>query len=170
MGWPYWVRPHPPDHVVLSFRYEGLGVKEIREFLDDDYPWVYEYLPEPNLELPKVPKQWFANVCATLLKEKFSQWVKHRSDNRHEYVAEKGDLNIEMDPEIADAYNKSNAVSSKCIPQPMILKIMGQLINLMFYSLQGSLRKSLQGRVETQAHQGADRGRARGRGAGEAAV
>ena len=118
-------------------------MKEIREFLDDEYPWVYEYLPEPDLELPKVPKQWFANVCATLLKEKFSKWVKHRSDNRHEYVAEKGDLNIEMDPEIAEIYKNSNAVSSKYLPQPMMLKIMSQLINLMFYSLQGSLRTSL---------------------------
>ena len=118
-------------------------MKEIREFLDDEHPWVYAYLPEPNLELPKVPKQWFANVCATLLKEKFSKWVKHRSDNRHEYVAEKGDLNIEMDPEIAEAYKKSNAVSSKCIPQPMMFKIMIQLINLIFYSFQGSLGTSL---------------------------
>ena len=82
-------------------------------------------------------------TCATLLKEKFSQWVKHRSDNRHEYVAEKGDLNIEMDPEIAEVYKNSNAVSSKCLPQPMLLKILSQLINLMFYSLQGSLRTSL---------------------------
>ena len=54
-----------------------------------------------------------------------------------------------MDPEIAEIYKKSNAVSSKCIPQPMMFKIMSQLIDLMFYSLQRSLRKSLQGREQT---------------------
>ena len=37
-------------------QYDGLGVKEIRQFLDDKHPEMYEYLPEPNLELPKVPK------------------------------------------------------------------------------------------------------------------
>ena len=51
-------------------------MKEIRKLLDDHHPFVYKYLPEPNLELPKVPKQWLSNVCATLLEEKFSKWVK----------------------------------------------------------------------------------------------
>ena len=37
-------------------QYDGLGVKEIRQFLDDEHPEVYAYLPEPNLELPKTPK------------------------------------------------------------------------------------------------------------------
>ena len=38
------------------YRYEGLGVKEIRQYLDDNHPEVYAYLPEPSLELPKTPK------------------------------------------------------------------------------------------------------------------
>ena len=154
------VQYHFAEHIILSFRYEGLGVKEIREFLDDEHPWVYEYLPEPDLELPKVPKQWFANVCATLLKEKFSKWVKHRSDNRHEYVAEKGDLNIDMDPEIAEAYKKSTAVSSKSVHYLFFKTKSLTLTDLLFYSLQGSLCQSLQGREQTQTHQGADQGRA----------
>ena len=66
--------------------YEGLGVKEIRQFLDEEHPEVYRYLPEPNLELPKVPKQWLANVCATILHEKFSKWVKERVAARHAKV------------------------------------------------------------------------------------
>ena len=53
-------------------QYEGLGVKDIRQYLDENHPEVYHYLPEPSLELPKVPKQWLANVCTTILKEEFS--------------------------------------------------------------------------------------------------
>ena len=53
-------------------QYEGLGVKEIRQFLDEKHPEVYAYLPEPSIELPKVPKAWLANVCATLLHEEFA--------------------------------------------------------------------------------------------------
>ena len=62
--------------IIHSFRYEGLGVKEIRGYLDEHHPEVYLYLPEPTLELPKIPKQWLANVCATVLHEDFSKWVK----------------------------------------------------------------------------------------------
>ena len=54
----------------------GLGLKEIRNFLDNGYPHVYQYLPEPEMELPKVPKEWVGNVIATILQEKFSKWVK----------------------------------------------------------------------------------------------
>ena len=57
-----------------------MGVKEIRQFLDESHPEVYHYLPEPSIELPKVPKQWLANVCATILQEKFSKWVKIQQD------------------------------------------------------------------------------------------
>ena len=54
-------------HISILHRYEGLGVKEIREFLSLKYPDVYDYLPEPDLELPKVPKAWLANVCASVI-------------------------------------------------------------------------------------------------------
>ena len=58
------------------YRYEGLGIKEIKQFLDNEHQHVYLYLPEPKLELPKTPKQWVVNVCASVLKEKFTDWVK----------------------------------------------------------------------------------------------
>ena len=32
---------------LILYRYEGLGVKEIRAFLDEYHPEVYDYLPEP---------------------------------------------------------------------------------------------------------------------------
>ena len=44
--------------------------------MDENHPEVYDYLPEPELELPKTPKQWIANVCSSVLEEKFSKWVK----------------------------------------------------------------------------------------------
>ena len=100
------------SHPCFS-RYDGLGVKEIRQLLDAQHPEVYEYLPEPELELPKVPKAWLANVCATVMKEKFSRWVKEQVEARHEKVAVKKDLMIKMDPEIAKVFQQSVAVSSK---------------------------------------------------------
>ena len=77
------------DLFLPLIRYQGLGINEIRKFLDETYPHVYEYLPEPSLELPKVSKQWLANVCATILEDKFSKWVKEKCDARHEKLAVK---------------------------------------------------------------------------------
>ena len=95
------------------YRYEGLGIKEIRTFLDEEHPEVYAYLPEPSLELPKVPKQWLGNVCATVLGDEFSDWVKYQVKVRHEKVADKKDIMISMDPEMAKIFQESTAVSSK---------------------------------------------------------
>ena len=101
------------DHFSLHHRYDGLGVKEIRQFLDDEARHVYKYLPELSTELPKVPKQWLADVCATILEEKFNNWVKEQCNLRHMGVVDKKNLNIQMDSEVAEVYKKSIAVSSK---------------------------------------------------------
>jgi hypothetical protein len=89
-------------------------VKEIRQFLDDNHPEVYDYLPEPSIELPKVPKAWLANVCATLLHDKFTKWVKDQVAARHAKVIDSKDMGILMDPEMAKIFNASTAISSKC--------------------------------------------------------
>ena len=91
-----------------------MGIKQIRAFLDEHHPEVYAYLPEPNLELPKVPKEWLGNVCATLLEDKFSSWVKYQVEARHEKVSVKKDIMITVDPEMARIFHQSTAVSSKC--------------------------------------------------------
>ena len=95
---------------MFLYRYEGLGIKEIRQYLDQVHPEVYAYLPEPNLELPKTPKQWVVNVCATVLKEEFTKWVKLQVWARHEKVAVKKDVMIKMDPQMLAIFQASTAV------------------------------------------------------------
>lgn len=58
-------------------------------------------------EIPKLPKQWIANVCATVLKDTFTNWVKERVKERNEKIVLKQGLAIEMDPEIAAAFHAS---------------------------------------------------------------
>jgi len=74
---------------------------------------IHEYLPDEK-EIPKVPKQWLANVCHTVLKDVFRTWVKDRVADRNRELAIKGNLMIEMDPEIAKAFHASTKVSGKC--------------------------------------------------------
>ena len=136
----------------MSFRYEGLGVKEILQLLTDRYPMVYQYLPEPELELPKTPKQWIGNVCASILQSSFSNWVKEQVETRHDKAAVKKDLMINMDPEIAKIFQESTAVSSKCyhpINRPNLN---------FFYSQQGLLRKHAPSWQQAASHQETDRG------------
>ena len=101
--------------LFFPYRYEGLANKNILQFLDDSYPHVYDYLPERKIELPKVPKQWFVNVCATILEGRFSNWVKDRSDYRHENLIKKQNQTIEMDKEMYEKFKQSKAISSKCL-------------------------------------------------------
>ena len=81
--------------------------------MDENYPYVYKYLPEPSLELPRVPKQYIADVCVTILEDKFANWVNNQINARHQNVVEKGDLMIQMDSQMAEVLRQSQAVSSK---------------------------------------------------------
>jgi hypothetical protein len=85
-------------------RYEGLGVKEVLSFLKDNHQQVFDYLPEPKLELPKTPKQWICNISASIIGEPFNKWVRQQVEARHEKVSVKKDLMIKMDPEIAKVF------------------------------------------------------------------
>ena len=60
-----------------------------------------------------MPKQWLANVCNSVLKNIFSDWVKAKVDERNTQVKSKKNMMIEMDPEIAAAFAASTKVSGK---------------------------------------------------------
>ena len=138
---------------MFSFaRYEGLGVKEIQQYLKAHHANVYEYLPEPEIELPKTPKQWIAKVCATVLEDRFANWVKAQVEARHQKVAVQKDLMIDMDPEIAAVFQQSTAVSSKYIDLHLSLTTL-----FVDRSEQGRLREHAAGGQQAAPHQEADR-------------
>ena len=74
------------------------------------YPETFAFYPDES-EIYKLPKQWIANVAYSILGETFSQWVKEQIDERNARVAEKGDLMIEMDPDVHAAFMDSTAIS-----------------------------------------------------------
>ena len=123
--------------------------------MDDHHPEVYAYLPEPSLELPKTPKQWLANVCATVLHEEFSKWVKDQVEVRHDKVSVKKNIMIQMDPEMEQIFRKSTAVSSKYIQFP-------PYIYPYLYSEQGSLFQLVTDREQEKKNKAIDQGRERG--------
>ena len=51
--------------------------------------------------MKKLPKQWIANVCHTLLGVIFSNWVREQVDERNKNLLFKNNELIDIDPEIA---------------------------------------------------------------------
>ena len=73
----------------------------------------------------RLPKQWIANVAYAILGDTFSKWVKAKIEENHEKKAEKGNLMIDMDPEVHAAFQSSTAVSRK-----YLLSILSTFVSL----------------------------------------
>ena len=77
-----------------------------------NYPDTFKYYPDEQ-EIRKLPKQWIVNVAYSILDDTFNDWVRSQIQERNERIAEEGNLLIEMDPEVAEAFQNSTAISSK---------------------------------------------------------
>ena len=100
------------DKVAYCFvpQYEGLGLKELYSHIDEA-PNLQLYFPSLQKERARIPKQWIVNVLATLVGDDFQKWVKVRIDRRNERVAIKDDKFIEVDPDIAAAFQNASSIS-----------------------------------------------------------
>lgn len=80
---------------------EGNKVESVRQYLPDDR------------DISRLPRQWIVNVIYTIVGDDFRQWVSEHIKHRNDHLAEKNDLMIELDPEIAAAFGNSLNISSK---------------------------------------------------------
>ena len=83
---------------ILSY---GSQVKQVKQYLPDER------------DVPKLPRQWLINVIYSLAGDDFRAWVSQQVKDRNDRVAEKRDLMIELDPDIAAAFGDSANISSK---------------------------------------------------------
>jgi len=98
-------------HISVPY-YESLTLNRISNFLLDGHSHVFQYMPDRQ-EIHKVNKEWICNICASVLKNIFTDWVKLKIQKRNEDFVEKRELGIELDPDVAEAFNASTAVSGK---------------------------------------------------------
>ena len=63
--------------------------------------------------MEKLPRQYIANVIYTIVGPPFAQWVKAQMEKRNDKIKAEQDLLIDMDPEIAEIFRKSQSVSGK---------------------------------------------------------
>ena len=92
-------------------QYEDLTIKQFLTFAKD-YPEVMRVFPTVEKEIMKLPRQYIINCIYTIVGAPFKDWVARMVDIRHEGVVDKKDMSILMDPEIAQIYSQSRAVST----------------------------------------------------------
>ena len=92
--------------------YRNLSLEKIFEFVAGK-PKIESYLPD-HPDIQKVPKQWIVNVCAAVIGEPFRQWVREQKEERNAHMAEKKEVMIAMDPDMAAKFQASTHVSRKC--------------------------------------------------------
>ena len=66
-------------------------------------------------DIPKLPRQWIINVIYSIVGDDLREWVSQQIKSRNEKLAEKQDLMIDLDPDIAAAFGSSLNISSKCL-------------------------------------------------------
>ena len=107
------LKDHECRHLQVP-QYKSLSLDKLALFING-YPEVHWYYPD-NQEMRKLPKQWITNVAYAILGDTFSGWVKEQIEERNSKVALKGNLHVELDPEVHAAFMASTAVSRKCLP------------------------------------------------------
>ena len=92
-------------------QYETLSISAIlTEFGDCAELW--PYFPDKK-EVAKLPRQWIVNVLYSVIGEPFSDFVRQQITDRNQKMQTDHNLNIELDPEIAEAFKQSNQISSR---------------------------------------------------------
>jgi len=137
-------------------QYKALTIDKIAAYVAP-HNVVADYLPV-HKEICKLPKQWIANVCHTLLGAIFSNWVREQVDQRNQGILVKNNQLIDVDPEIAEAFHASTKTSGKYFS---VLDANPSYACLIFVSHSSSARQRrphAQGRLEEKKNQAGDRG------------
>ena len=94
--------------------FEGLSVDDILNWVKNQptKDRILRALPEEEKEIRKMPRAWISNVIYTL-DDSFAEWVQQVQSERAAKILAEQQLGINLDPEIAEIFEKSKAISSK---------------------------------------------------------
>ena len=94
-------------------QYETLSIKEILNTWGSNHN-LQVFMPIEK-ELKSLNKQFIVNVAYSVVGEPFKQWVKDMIETRNQDMTKSKNLLINMDTDVAAAFQASTAVSSKYI-------------------------------------------------------
>ena len=67
--------------------------------------------------------KWVVNVCSSVIGQPFTDWVRAQIEERNSGLANRHDMNVEIDPEIMQVIQNSTAVSTQKGNAAYLLKI-----------------------------------------------
>ena len=103
------VSTHAVRHLPVP-QYENLSMAKILDFLAQ-FEAMHLHLPSERHELVKLPRAWVINVGASVVGQPFVDWCSERIVTRNREMAKERNLLIQMDPQLAQAFERSMAVS-----------------------------------------------------------
>ena len=87
------------------------------------FPEIAPYWPHER-DLPRINRSWLCNMINTVVGARFSMWVSETIKDRNEKLSVDRNMDLKLDPEVANIFSKSTSVSSKSaasMPLPIIL-------------------------------------------------
>ena len=103
------VSTHAVRHLPVP-QYPNLSLEKILDFLAQ-FEAMHLHLPSERHEITKLPRSWVINVGATVVGQPFIDWCAERVLTRNREMARDRNLLIKMDPKLARAFQRSNAIS-----------------------------------------------------------
>ena len=101
------------QHVSIPL-FEGLYTEDLLEYARRyNNGIIMRAFPKVKNEIDKLPRAYIGNICQTIAKDNFTQWVKQRVEARNAKIAAEKEVAINMDQNILDIFNASNAISGK---------------------------------------------------------
>ena len=91
--------------MIFVPHYENLELRQIIDFALQ-HPEVMEFFPLTK-ELTKMSRKYICDVIYSVVGDEFKEWINARVEHRHRKMAEKKDLMLSLDPEIARCYEAS---------------------------------------------------------------
>ena len=89
---------------IYAPQYDSLSLEKIFALILKNKREILRFLPDER-DLLSLPRQYVLNVIYTLEGKDFADFIKEKIAERNDSLAKKQDLMIEMDPEIARAFN-----------------------------------------------------------------
>jgi hypothetical protein len=74
---------------------------------------IFDYFPAEDREIKKLPRAYISNVLYTTIGNPFKNWVYEEMEARNNAIADKNDLMVDLDPDIASIFQNSNSISGK---------------------------------------------------------
>ena len=119
-------------HITVP-HFKALKVEAMIQFASQ-YEDVKKALPSVEREVLDLPRPYLANVINTLKPKEFQLWVDTKVNERHQERVQQRDT-IQMDPQIAQVFRDSTAISGRLASIQLVALLESRLLLSLYFTL-----------------------------------